>query len=354
MKQLLLLLSIFSIMLPLNAQMEEEIFDFEFEGFTLNGVLNQPPNRAPKGIVLIVHGAGRTDAIARRMYLDVRLELTKAGYATYMWDKMGCGRSEGAFDYNQPVANSAQEVIAAIKALQVKAVPGADKIGLWGISRAGWINPLVIQEYKDIKFWISVSGVDAKENFGYLLRENLRIEGMPADSVELIVQEWKMGNALAHAGADYHLAQAATTNLQKNAFLKRFNNGRSSTEEGYNSFQKTFRTQAFDQETSLLIYIENFDVILSNVNCPVLAIFGEKDKNVDWRKTKALYERTIAPNTDLTIRTFPDGNHNLFQCKTGGFYEMQDGDLPWIRSEGFLKSMSAWLLEKEALIHQDR
>lgn len=350
MKQLFLLLSIFSIMLPLNAQMEEEIFDFEFEGFTLNGVLNQPPSRAPKGIVLIVHGAGRTDAIARRMYLDVRSEMTKAGYATYMWDKMGCGRSEGAFDYNQPVANSAQEVIAAIKALPAKGVPGADKIGLWGISRAGWINPLVIQEYKDIKFWISVSGVDAKENFGYLLRENLRIEGMPEDSVELIVQEWKMGNALVHAGADYQMAQAATSNLQQNAFMQRFNNGRVPSEEAYYNFQKTFRLQAFDEESSLPIYIEDFDAILASVNCPVLAIFGEKDKNVDWRKTKALYERTIASNTNLTIRTFPDGNHNLFQCKTGGFYEMQDDGLPWNRAEGYLKSMSDWLKVKELLI----
>lgn len=353
MKQFGLLLSISLISLTLNAQMTREIFDFKFEGFKLNGILNQPENQPPKGLVLIVQGSGATNAVAREIYLDVRSELAQAGYATYIWDKMGCGQSEGTFDYNQPVDNSAQEVLAAIKTLQAKGVPGADKIGLWGVSRAGWINPLVIQEYKDIKFWISVSGVDAKENFGYLLRENLKISGMPADSVELNVQEWKMGNALAHAGASYEMALAATTNLQKNAFLKRFNNGNSTTKEGYYNFQKTFKTQAFDLETSLPIYIEDFDSILSNVNCPVLAIFGEKDKNVDWRKTKALYERTIGANNDLSIRTFPDGNHNLYQCKTGGFYEMQDEGLPWVRSEGYLPSMSAWLKAKELVIHQD-
>lgn len=354
MKQLgyFLLLNLFS--LTLNAQIKKEIFDFDFEGFVLNGILNQPEQQAAKGLVLIVQGSGATNAVAREMYYDVRSELVNAGYATYIWDKMGCGQSEGTFDINQPVENSAQEVIAAINTLKAQKVPGAENIGLWGISRAGWINPLVIKEDKDIKFWISVSGVDAKENFGYLLRENLTIQGMPQDSIELIVMEWKMGNALAHAGADFQMAEAATTNLSKNAFLQRFNNGNTPTEEGYNNFQKTFRLQGFDYESSLPIYIENFEAILSNVTCPVLAIFGEKDKNVDWKKTSALYQSTIALNGDLSIQTFPDGNHNLYQCKTGGFYEMQDDDLPWIRSEGFLKSMSDWLLEKEALIHQNR
>jgi len=47
-----------------------------------------------------------------------------------------------------------------------------------------------------------------------------------------------------------------------------------------------------------------------------MAIFGEKDTNVDWRKTVALYRETTgsAVGADLTIRTFPDGNHGIMQC----------------------------------------
>jgi len=136
-----------------------QIFEFQFEGNTINGILNLPDIAKPKGIVLLVHGSGRTNAIEEELHADVRASILKAGYGTYMWDKMGCGKSEGTFNYNQSVQNSALEVIAAIDALKLKQIAGSQEIGLWGISRAGWINPIVINQYKNIKFWISVSGM---------------------------------------------------------------------------------------------------------------------------------------------------------------------------------------------------
>jgi hypothetical protein len=51
------------------------------------------------------------------------------------------------------------------------------KIGLWGISRAGWIAPLAMAQHPGIGFWISVSGTDDKENFPYFIESNFRIEG---------------------------------------------------------------------------------------------------------------------------------------------------------------------------------
>jgi len=64
--------------------------------------------------------------------------------------------------------------------------------------------------------------------------------------------------------------------------------------------------------------------MLARVHVPVLAIFGEKDRNVNWRSTVALYSQTIGKNAkaSLTIRTFPDGDHNLQQAGTGGLREM--------------------------------
>jgi len=329
-----------------NAQPTKASFNFEFEGVVLNGVLNIPETTTPKGIVLIVHGSGKTNAVAQNWYADVRNTMVNAGYATYMWDKMGCGASQGAFDYNQTVSNSALEVIAAIHTLQKEKVPGAKTIGLWGISRAGWINPIVINQYKDIAFWISVSGVDDKENFNYLFEENLKIQGVPKDTIALLSKELKEGARLSYEGKSFETYMKATQNLRKNEFLQRFNNHTDVTEKGYYDYQKKFMQEEFDQEVGLQIYVKDFDTILSNVNCPVLALFGEKDKNVDWQKTKALYQKTLGKNTDLTVISFLNANHNLFQCETGGFYEFQDHNLPWIRPEGFLETMAQWLNEK--------
>ncbi|MEM8928134.1 MAG: alpha/beta fold hydrolase [Bacteroidota bacterium] len=317
-------------------------FNFDFEGVTLNGVLTQP-KETPKGLVVIVHGSGRTNAVAQDWHGDVRHALAQAGYATYMYDKQGCGKSEGSFDYNQPVQKSAQEVLTAIEALKAKNIPGSQTIGLWGISRAGWINPLVIQASPDIKFWISISGVYARENFNYLLEENLLLEGMPRDSVDLLVNEWAEGNRIMHAEGSFEAAQAATQNLRKNGFLNRFNNGNQITKEAYVAYQKDFMKEAFDEATGQQIYIADFDKILSKIDCPVLAVFGEKDKNVDWRITKALYEKTLGPKGRLTIHSYPSANHNLFDCKTGGFFEFQDHKLPYIRPEGYLEGMKEWL-----------
>ncbi|MEM9258403.1 MAG: alpha/beta hydrolase [Bacteroidota bacterium] len=324
-------------------QEKEQIFEFQFAEHTMHGRLNLPETEQPKGIVLIVHGSGRTDAIAGNWHADIRAAINEAGYGTYMWDKMGCGKSEGTFDYNQTVQNSAKEVIVAIRALQQAQIPGSAEIGLWGISRAGWINPLVINQYRDIKFWISVSGVDDKESFNYLFKENLRINGLPQDSITLLVNELKAGARICHEGGSFTAYTQATQNLQKNKFLNRFNNNSVVTEKGYYEYQQSFMKEVLDEETGLQVYVENFDTILANVNCPVLALFGETDRHVDWKKTKLLYQKTLAHNIDLTIKSFPTCNHNLFECETGGFYEFEDNNLPWNRCDGVLAAMTNWL-----------
>jgi len=321
---------------------QSQEFDFVFEGATLNGVLTQP-KQSPKGLVLIVHGSGRTNAVAQNWYSDVRAAIGNAGYATFIYDKQGCGKSEGEFNYNQAVSNSSKEVIAAINALKAEKVPGSGTIGLWGVSRAGWINPLVINTYPGIQFWISISGVYARENFNYLLRENLQLEGLPKDSVDLLIHEWAEGNRMVHAGRSFEATQKATANLSRNAFLNRFNNGHKITKSEYEAFQPGFMKEAFDTSTGQQIHIPNFEELLSTIDIPVLAVFGELDKNVDWRITKALYESTIGPNKKLTIATYGNANHNLYVCKTGGFFEFQDNNLPYLRPEGYLEGLTDWL-----------
>jgi len=99
-----------------NIQSQKEPFEFEYQGVTLNGVLNLRQYNRPKEMVLIIHGSGRTDAVAKDYYEDIRETLNSAGYNTLMWDKMGCGKSGGIFDYYQSIESSAAEAIAAINA----------------------------------------------------------------------------------------------------------------------------------------------------------------------------------------------------------------------------------------------
>lgn len=77
------------------AQIKREILEFQFEGDMLNGVSNTPELIRPKGVVLLVHGSGLTNAVTQQWHYDVREAIIKSGYATFMWDKKGCGKSEG-------------------------------------------------------------------------------------------------------------------------------------------------------------------------------------------------------------------------------------------------------------------
>ncbi len=345
MRKIVIITILFLIAISSHAQSKKQILDFKFEGVTLNGVLNLPKNQKPKGIVLIIHGSGKTNAVAQEWYSDVRETIVKTGYATYMWDKMGCGKSGGSFNYNQSVYNSASEAITAINMLKEENILGSNNIGLYGVSRAGWINPIIINKYKDIAFWISVSGVDDKENFGYLLEENLRIEGLSKDSIVLIVDQWLKGIKIAHSGESFETYMNATKELQNNAFWLRFvqENMGEMNKEAYIGFQVPLMKEILDEETGLPVYIEDFDEVLSNIKTPVLALFGKTDMNVDWKKTKLLYEKTMGKNTDFIIKSFPNCNHNIHECRTGGFYEFQDNKLPYKRCDGFLDTIEDWL-----------
>jgi pimeloyl-ACP methyl ester carboxylesterase len=274
---------------------------------------------------------------------------TGIGIATVIWDKPGCGKSEGLFDPDQSVDSSATEVLDAIREIRARALPGSGKIGLWGISRAGWIAPLAIARDPSITFWISVSGTDAEENFPYLLESNLRIEGRSEAEIAHLVGEWKRGFAITSHGGTFEEYRAATQDLRRDPFMTFLSDGAEETKANFLAEQARFTSGAFkiDPGSGLMIYVPDFDTVLRRLNIPVLALFGERDRNVNWRSTMVLYGRTIGrnPKASYTVRTFPDGNHNLQQAPTGGLREMMQmtDHRP---ASGYQQAMTDWLRAK--------
>lgn len=324
-------------------------FTFVSQGLTLSGVISQPAREEAKALIVFVHGYGPTNVRGWDMYADLRSRFADLGIASVTWDKPGQGRSAGTFDINQPVESSAQEVQDAIAWLRANQVPGANRIGLWGLSRAGWIAPLALAQDPEIKFWISVSGTTAEDNYFYLLQSNLPHEGATPEEAEIIMHEWKRGYEIFRTGGTHAEFCAATTRLRTNAYIARMT-GDVYSQEFYEreqaQFQGTTGPPPVDLETGMPIHIQNFDALLANLNLPVLALFGEKDLNVDWRKTRALYESTFGrnPHASLTVRTFPDANHNIDVCATGSLREMETmRDQDRRKSAGYYEVQVEWL-----------
>ena len=328
------------------AAMTTQKFEFASNGHKLSGFVDVPAGGTARGMLLIIPGYGKTDVAGYTSYYDLRSRFTQIGIATVIWDKPGCGLSEGTFDPDQPVTGSAAEVLDAVRQLRQSATPGSQKIGFWGISRAGWIVPLAMAGDPDLAFWISVSGTDGEENFPYLLESNLRIEGRSETQIAELVGEWKRGFAIMSSGGAFEDYLAATQGIRADPFMVYLTGGKDEDKAAYLVQQQQFLSGAFqvDKDTGLQDYVPDFPAMLSGLNVPVLAIFGEKDCNVDWRKTKALYTATIGsnPKASLAVRTFPDGNHNLQQCKTGGLRETLE--MTERRAcDGYYEAMDDWL-----------
>ena len=73
-------------------------------------------------------------------------------------------------------------------------------------------------------------------------------------------------------------------------------------------------------------------------------MFGANDSQVDWRKTKKLYEETIGIDAALTVKVFENCNHTLQKCITCGWNEDLSA-LKWKACDNYYETMEAWLKE---------
>jgi len=326
------------------SQTKRADFQFEYDSLTYHGLI-ESPDQAPKGLIVLIPGHGSTDFVNGEDYQELIQLFSKEGFAVCAWDKVGCGKSEGTYNHNQSIESSAAEALAAIAQLRVMKVAGSDQIGLWGISRAGWICPLIIDQDPSIAFWISVSGTDQFENSRYLLEANLRAEKRDEAQIDLLMYEWDhYQKILVRGGESLSDFQDSISNLIQDPFFNP--NNFQFTEEIFVNVQNAFQKSGMvhDQQTNLAIMVANFEEVLSRIDIPVLAILGEKDSQVDWRKTRSLYKQTIGanPKAALTVQTFPNGNHTIQKCETGGIYEdLEPFDNAFC--EGYHDSMVSWL-----------
>ncbi|MBU3012327.1 alpha/beta hydrolase [Polaribacter vadi] len=294
---------------------------FQFEDKTYTGILDIPNNKAIKSLIVLVPGSGKTRVKTGKWNYELRKNFNHLGIATFAYDKSGCGDSEGEFNYNQSVENSSNELLAAIQELRNQKIPGSQNIGLWGISRAGWVCPLAIKSDNKINYWISVSGPNHLDNMHHLLKTNWTIKGNTHEEIETLGKEWLNGFKIQRSGGSYLEYLNATPNLNKDDFIKQLRG--EYTEEKFLKFQKYLieNNIAIDKKSGLQIMLNDFEKTLEQINIPVLAILGEKDSQVDWKETINLYKKTIDKNTSLTIKTIPDCNHFIRTCETGGFDE---------------------------------
>jgi len=283
----------------------EETVTFANGDVRLAGTLTLPSGPGPHAAVVFVHGSGPGPREYSVSYAD---RLARSGIASLAFDKRGSGASTG--DWRQAdFGILADDVLAGVQSLRRNPRIRADKVGLFGISQAGWIIPLAASRSKDVAFVVPVSGgaVTPAEQELWRQRQNLEFLGV----AERFINVERKAAAMAY---DWQRRNQLGSMLLPNPF----------TDDNLNMFHDA-------------------PAVLRAVHQPVLAIFGGKDTLTPPHESAALWAAALRQggNRDYSVRLFPSGTHGLEEAgRTGSPLEVV-AERRWV--PGYFDTIVGWI-----------
>ncbi|MDY8134871.1 alpha/beta hydrolase family protein [Aquimarina sp. 2201CG5-10] len=272
----------------------EENIEFKHEGFLLKGILGKPQNRSSFPIVIFVHGDGPADRFQQGYYKYFWKELSKKGIGYLSWDKQGVEESEGDW-LNQNMDDRAKEVISAINYIKQRDDINTSKIILWGISQGGWVVPKVSRMSDDVSSIILQSAA-----------VNWLRQGKYHTLVKLLNQGYSEEQIL-HCEA---YSDAGIEYLEQNAY----NEYKANFEEQPDYIKNAF--PLIDSQRWNFV-VKNFETDieedLKKVKVPVLAVFGDKDENVDTSESIITFQNIFQQNNNQEYKShlFEDATHEM-------------------------------------------
>jgi pimeloyl-ACP methyl ester carboxylesterase len=277
---------------------------FSVDGFDVVGDLVIPGGDPPHPVLVIVSGSGGQTRTSTPGYSTLLSKFGDAGYAVFSWDKPGSGDSTGEFESGQTLRQRAAILVEAIDTVGRHDAIDAGRIGLWGLSQAGWVMPLALEQTDRVAFMISVSGggEDSIEQGAYQLGMNVLCAGGTPEDAETVGTY----GAQAAKGTTYELYVEAMETLQRVDGLEQFMSVDINDEDDW---------QPWPPEIDA--YEDPIDVI-EHTTIPVLAIFGENDRSIDPVQGAAAYERALAAagNESSRVELIPGVGHTMQNLPT--------------------------------------
>lgn len=148
----------------------------------LAGTILLPAGPGPFPAIVYLHGSGCSTRDDMRHFAEA---FVSRGYAGLLFDKRGCGASGGSWTTSS-LLDLASDAEAALKELASRPDVDGARLGMWGVSQAGWVAPIAANRSGLARFLIAVTGGGATprqvEAFGYdqaLRRKGLSLEATP-------------------------------------------------------------------------------------------------------------------------------------------------------------------------------
>ena len=264
----LLLLTQYQFALTKPVDTVQEEVKFKSGNIMLSGTLILPVGDGPFPLIIFVHGSGPETRDNSQYSANW---LASIGYAAFIYDKRGAGKSEGKKEEirNFSFEDLANDVIAAIDILSKKNIIDNSKIGIHASSQGGWVAPLAAVESKLISFMIirSASVVTVSEDRIFERGERLRGEGFIeteiSESREMQLLEGKSKCDINYEKFD----QLFVKNREKKWFESVY--GVETKLDELDKYREWYGTVA---EFNPISYLEK-------INIPIMWLFGDPAKD---------------------------------------------------------------------------
>lgn len=328
------------MLLPLQAigSYEEVDVTFSHQNNILTGSVIIPKKKGPFPVVIFVHGDGAMPYDAHGYYRYLWKSLAEKGIASFAWNKPGVGDSTGDWE-RQSMNDRADEVIAAIDFLKGLDEIQPNKIGLIGYSQAGWVLPLVASKSVPLKLMVIVSGaINWMEQGNYLIKTRMKREGLAPKEISEAIK------------ANVDIAKLFSPELSYEEYIHLHN-------DRYRGALKRVNPPMSESRFRFAKLNWRYDAraLLRYIDCPTLAIFGEKDQNIDISNSIQVYQAEFmkSGNDDLEVRVYSSAQHGILRDKSFG--DISPGlwfmiKLEFLGKEAFAESyleyVSEWIYEK--------
>ena len=240
--------------------------------------------------------------------------MLRAGYAVFSWDKPGYGESTGQLRDTRVYHQRAQIVLDAIEVMKARPDIDPQRIGLWGISQAGYVMPLVLSQSEDVAFMICVScaGMSGHDQMAFQITSLAMFCGdVPeenADQRTVLLAELDKARTFETYEEYLHYREVL------DAFADISPNRQKLLDVlAQNGASGVIPEEAWLENDPEIEGWWNPVEVLEQVRIPVLAIFGDRDSNGDpiqgayaWRK--ALEQ---AGNPNFRVELLPGVDHFL-------------------------------------------
>ena len=313
----------------------------------ITGTLSYPSRKHEfnNKLLILVSGSGWQDRdesiMGHKPFAVIADYLTRRGYAVFRYDDLP--RAQYAKCTTLDFANAASYVVDYFK-LKNEHFKQAE-VGILGHSEGGTIAVMVAAKNKNVAFIVSMAGMMASAKTTLLYQ----IEALNQQDTTLSAEE--KAESVRISEALYTTIEQAKSVKEASErcgqLLQDYSRGMSEEQQ-----QKLNMTQAGIFQTMRTIsspwFYELFRLnqpkYLKKVKCPVLALNGKKDVQVEWERNFSVLEQNLPPKTNLTTHAYERLNHLFQPCETG--LPTEYGQIETTISEEVLRDIEQWLEER--------